>query len=39
MTTLLAWILYFYLWYKATGFMLAIHFLFFAAIAVVVLGQ
>ena len=38
MTELLAFILYFYLWYKAPGFMLTLHFLFFAAIALVVLS-
>ena len=39
MADLLAFILYLFLWYKAPGFMLVIHVLFFGAIAIVVLGQ
>ena len=36
MADFLAFILYFYLWYKAPGFMLTLHALFFFAIVLVV---
>ena len=37
MTGLLSFIVYLYMWYRVTGFMLVVHFLFFAALAIIVI--